>query len=69
MTLDEIRAARSDLEIQLQHAAATMELNNILREVRRKFLNIQEQCPHIEGEKNYSSEKKCPICGKKFGGN
>lgn len=66
MTIDEIRAIKSDLEIQIHHAAATMELNNNLFQLRDKLFDIQNQCPHNDGIKNYSLEKICPICGKKF---
>lgn len=66
MTIDEIRIAKSDLEIQLQHAIATMELNNQIKQIRKHILQLQEECPHKESGINYTNNKKCPICGKKF---
>lgn len=69
MTLDEIRIAASDLEIQLHNAAATMELNNKLHDIYKQLQRLQEKCPHMDNEYNYKETKKvCPICGKKFGG-
>ena len=66
MTLDEIRSAKSDLEIQIHHAAATMELGSALRDAYERLKQLQSTCPHSEGEFDYSNEKVCPICGKKF---
>ncbi len=66
MTIDEIKAARSDLEIQIQHASATMELNTALRNAYEKLKQLQSTCPHSEGTLNYSDRQVCPICGKKI---
>lgn len=68
MTIDEIKAARSDLEIQIQHASATMELNTALRNAYEKLKQLQSTCPHSEGEFDYNNKEICPICGKKLGG-
>lgn len=66
MTLEEIRAAASDLEIQLHIAAARMELGTTLRETRMKLKQLQAICPHADDKFNYNHGSVCPICGKKM---
>ena len=68
MTLEEIRAAASDLEIQLHIAAARMELGTTLRDARERLKKLQSICPHAEGTFDYNNNETCPICGKKMGG-
>lgn len=66
MTIDEIRETINDLEIQLHHAVATMELNNQIQFIRNRIKDIQNTCPHKEYNFDYRLSSKCPICRKKF---
>lgn len=68
MTIDEIKSIRSDLEIKLQNAVSTMQLNDTIKFIRAQLAQIQSECPHKEGQFDYHtpSNKRCPICGKKW---
>ena len=65
--MEEIITRRQKIERELEIALSTMEKKDIIQSLRKELLEIQNQCPHVDSQLNYTIiDDKCPYCGKKI---
>lgn len=66
MDINEIKVKYNNLNRDLRQALSTMEKTDAVKIIRDQIKELQIACPHSNGTFDFSNDKECPYCGKKF---
>ena len=66
MTSNEIQTRYQELNSELKDALSRMEYTDRVFKIRDSIKELQYMCPHGNGTYDFSDQKECPYCGKKF---
>ena len=67
MDITNIKVKYNTLNTELKQALARMEKTDKVFIIREAIKDLQQLCPHNNGNFDFSSTEECPYCGKKFG--
>ena len=67
MDMNDIKARYEVLNTELKQALARMEHTDKVFIIREALKELQTLCPHNNGNYDFSVDRECPYCGKKFG--
>ena len=67
MDISNIKVQYEVLNKELKQALARMEHTDKVFIIRDAIKNLQQLCPHDNGNYDFSNTDECPYCGKKFG--
>lgn len=67
MDINRIKKQYEDLNKDLKHALTTMERSDRVFVIRDAIKELQQLCPHNNGNYDFSTTDECPYCGKHFG--
>ena len=67
MDINRIKKQYEDLNKDLKRALTTMERSDRVFVIRDAIKDLQQLCPHNNGNYDFSTTDECPYCGKKFG--
>lgn len=63
--MDEIIAAKEELDKRLRLAASTMAYKEDIKDILPQIRALQNACPHFSEKYNFTMvDNKCPYCGK-----
>ena len=68
MDINEIKVKYENLNQELRQALARMELTDRIFAIRSSIKDLQQLCPHSNGNYDFSDTDECPYCGKHFKG-
>ena len=68
MDINDIKFKYSQLKNELISAVSTMSYDRRVISIRQQLLELQNFCPHKDSTTDFSFERECPYCGKKFRG-
>ena len=68
MDITSIKVKYDALNQELRHALARMEKTDRVFVIRDAIKDLQQLCPHNNGNYDFSDTEECPYCGKKFKG-
>ena len=68
MDITNIKVKYEALNQELRHALARMEKTDRVFVIRDAIKDLQQLCPHNNGNYDFSDTEECPYCGKKFKG-
>ena len=68
MDINEIKRRYAELNTELKHSLGHMEKTEKVFLIRDAIKDLQALCPHNNGNYDFSTEDKCPYCGKQFKG-
>lgn len=66
MTNNEVKAKYQELSMELKDALSRMERTDRVFVIRDEIKELQNMCPHSNGNYDFSDQDNCPYCGKKF---
>jgi uncharacterized Zn-finger protein len=66
MNENDIRTRYQELSKELRNALSTMERTDRVFIIRDEIKELQNMCPHSNGNYDFSDQDACPYCGKKF---
>ena len=67
MDINTIKAKYENLNHELKQALARMEKTDRVFIIRDAIKDLQQLCPHNNGNYDFSNTDECPYCGKHFG--
>lgn len=67
MDINSIKVKYDTLNKELKDAVSRMEKTDRVFIIRDAIKDLQQLCPHNNGNYDFSAEAECPYCGKKFG--
>ena len=67
MDIDNIKIKYDALNKELKRALMTMARTDRVFIIRDAIKDLQNVCPHNNGNYDFSETAECPYCGKKFG--
>ena len=68
MNIDDIKTKHTELNEELKKAISTMQLSDKVFIIREAIKDLQNICPHDNGNYDFSNSDECPYCGKHFKG-
>ena len=66
MDINSIKSKYKNLQAELRDAVSRMEKTDKVFVIRSAIKDLQELCPHSNGNYDFSDGIECPYCGKKF---
>lgn len=67
MDIENIKVKYETLNKELKQALARMEKSDRVFIIRDAIKDLQQLCPHNNGNYDFSTTEECPYCGKRFG--
>ncbi len=67
MDINTIKVKYENLNHELKQALARMEKTDRVFIIRDAIKDLQQLCPHNNGNYDFSNSDECPYCGKHFG--
>ena len=67
MDITNIKIKYDALNQELKQALSRMERTDRVFIIRDAIKDLQQLCPHNNGNYDFSTDEECPYCGKKFG--
>ena len=67
MDIENIQLQYKELSADLRKALSRMERTDKIFAIRHEIKELQNMCPHDNGNYDFSKTEECPYCGKKFG--
>ena len=68
MDINSIGAKYKELSAELKKTVAKMERTDRVFIIRDAIKDLQQLCPHNNGNYDFSDSDECPYCGKHFKG-
>jgi len=68
MGIDTIKEQYHELSKELKKALSTMQRTDRVFAIRDEIKELQNMCPHNNGNYDFSDTDECPYCGKRFKG-
>lgn len=68
MDINSIKVKYETLNQELKQALARMEKTDRVFIIRDAIKDLQQLCPHSNGNYDFSDTDECPYCGKHFKG-
>jgi len=68
MGIDNIKEQYHELSKELKKALSTMQRTDRVFAIRDEIKELQNMCPHNNGNYDFSDTDECPYCGKRFKG-
>lgn len=66
MDINNIKQEYQKLSHDLKDALSRMERTDRVFIIRDQMKELQDLCPHSNGNYDFSNVEECPYCGKKF---
>ena len=66
MDINNIKSRYEELNKELKLALAKMERTDRIFIIRDAIKDLQNLCPHNNGNYDFSDTEECPYCGKRF---
>lgn len=66
MNIDNIKTKYTELNAELKKAISTMQLSDKIFVIKEAIKDLQNVCPHNNGNYDFSTTDECPYCGKHF---
>ncbi len=67
MDINNIKTRYENLNRDLKDALSRMQKTDQVFVIREAIRDLQNICPHNNGSYDFSTEEKCPYCGRHFG--
>ena len=67
MDINNIKVQYETLNKELKSAVSRMERTDRVFRIRDAIKDLQQLCPHDNGNYDFSTTEECPYCGKRFG--
>ena len=67
MDINNIKVQYETLNKELKSAVSRMERTDRVFIIRDAIKDLQQLCPHDNGNYDFSTTEECPYCGKRFG--
>ena len=67
MDINNIKVKYEALNSELKQALSHMEKTDKVFIIRDAIKDLQQLCPHNNGNYDFSDSDECPYCGRKFG--
>ena len=68
MDINTIKQKYAELNNELRQALGRMEKTDRVFVIRNAIKDLQQLCPHNNGNYDFSDTDECPYCGKHFKG-
>ena len=68
MDVNSIKVKYDSLNKELRQALSRMEKTDRVLIIRDAIKDLQNLCPHNNGNYDFSADDECPYCGKHFKG-
>lgn len=68
MDINSIKVKYETLNKDLKQALSRMEKTDRVFIIREAIKDLQQLCPHNNGNYDFSNTEECPYCGKHFQG-